>query len=400
MQSPIKIYIADSDELAVNKLKAIINRVMPNQQLYVAKNGLEAWEMIKRQEARFIIFSAVDLPVIDGFTLLKQMKSSEKIKGNYFIMCTEHEEQDINLKALSTGADDFITKPIALDALLAKIKLIFKIINTENALKTKEAVAQAKAEADLSKTKQAIDTIVKYENAHIPGFSSFAEKIEEAAMWIAPKLGMEDEKSLEALRNACRLAYVGRLALPEKLVLNRIAKDGIGTNEELMQVPTDAYNCVVALNGMEETADILGSIYENFDGSGFPNKKLGVAIPLGARIMRVVLDFFEGINGDRKRTNSVLEAIEHRINKLYDLKVVALLDQFTAFKDYSAILGRERDIEVHELVEGLHITRNVYTESGFKLIGSGVTLTQEMVDKIREILRNDSVIGKIWIRMR
>lgn len=400
MQSSIKIFIADPDELALNKLKAIINRVMPNQQIFATKNGLEAWEMIKRQNGRFIIFSAIDLPIIDGFTLLKQMRNSEQIKSNYFIMCSEHEEQDINLKALGAGADDFIIKPIALDALLAKIKLIFKLINTENALKHKEEASKAKSEANLSKTKKAIDTIVKYQNAHIPGFSSLAENIEEAAMWIAQKLDMENENEIESLRNACRLAYVGRLALPEKFVYNRISKDGIGTNEELMQVPTNAHDTIVALEGMQQTAEILGSVYENYDGSGFPHSTIGVAIPIGARILRVVLDFFEGINGDRKRTNSVLEAIEQRINKLYDLKVVALLDQFTAFKDYSAVMGRERDIEVHELVEGIHITRNVYTESGFKMIGSGVTLTQEMVDKIREILRNDAVIGKIWIRMK
>lgn len=400
MQASIKIYIADTDDLSLNKLKTIINRVMPNQQIFATKNGLEAWEMIKHQKGRFIIFSALDLPVIDGFTLLKQMKSSDKIKHNYFIMCIDRDDTDMNLKALGAGADDFITKPIPLDALFAKIKIFIKLISTENALKHKEEAAKVKAEQDLDKTRKAIDAIIKYQNAHIPGFDILSQNIEEAAMWIAPKLGIEDEQELEAIRTACRLAYVGRLALPEKLVYNRISKDGMGTNEELMRVPTDAHDTIAALEGMQLTANILGSIYENYDGSGFPNKKTSAEIPLGARILRVVLDFFEGINGDRKRSNSVLEAIEQRINKLYDLKVVALLDQFTAYKDYSAVMGRERDIEVHELVEGLHITRNVYTESGFKLIGSGVTLSQEMVNKIREILRNDAVIGKIWIRMK
>ncbi len=398
METHPVIYIVDDDDAILNQLKVIIAKIFPKSRIYTASNGLEAWEMFKTQSARFIVISDVYMPELNGFQLLKMVRNSDLLKNNYFIITTESNEGELNIKALQSGADDFLTKPIAIEQLLAKLRLISRLFVLQEQLKAKDREMQKRLEAARQKSLQAKDSLYAFQCTKFQGYNLFSGYMQEAALWIAEKMDITDASELESIRIACQLAYIGKLGLDEKSARDRIYVDGVVKNEAVLKIPVLAKSVVSSLDGLSDAAEILGSVYENFDGSGFPEKKIGWAIPSGSRILRVVLDFFETIQGDRKKSNQALQTIEESINKFYDLKVVTLMDQFTAFKDYGSLAGRERDIENHEIIEGLYVTRSVYTESGIKLIGSGVTLTQEMVDKTREILKNDSIIGKIWVR--
>ena len=81
-----------------------------------------------------LIISDVMMPVMDGFKLLKHLKTSGEFRHIPVIMLTARTELRDKLKALRIGVDDYLTKPFAEEELFARIQNLLK--NAENRMAT------------------------------------------------------------------------------------------------------------------------------------------------------------------------------------------------------------------------------------------------------------------------
>lgn len=80
--------------------------------LVFAANGQEALEALSRAEPPefMIVFSDINMPVMDGLTLLDRVKRSwPQLR---VIMVSAYADQTNRDRAISLGADDFIAKPV------------------------------------------------------------------------------------------------------------------------------------------------------------------------------------------------------------------------------------------------------------------------------------------------
>lgn len=68
-----------------------------------------------------VILMDIKMPVIDGFEATRRLKSREDTKRIPVIALTAHAMQEDRDVAVAAGADDYETKPVDLDLLLAKI---------------------------------------------------------------------------------------------------------------------------------------------------------------------------------------------------------------------------------------------------------------------------------------
>lgn len=392
------IYIIDDEEPLVLTLKALITKVFPKSPVFTAFNGLEAWELLEKQTALSIIISDVYMPDLNGLQLLKKVKSSEILKNNYFILMSSNQETELNLKALQQGADDFFTKPFAIDQLLSKLRLTSRILNLQNQLKTeKEVMRNLYIEMSQEATKMR-SVLMKFQEARIPKIDVFTQKITEAAIWLAKEMGVQDTVDLERIAIASQLISIGKLCLPDTRLKERVMISGQLKHEELAQVPEFAKAIVSSLRNHTEIAEILGHIYENYDGSGIPNALKGWEIPLGSRILRVVSDYFEMLESDKTPSSKVYEVLEKESKRVYELRIVILFDQYMAFKGLGCTFGKEYSVDFKDIKEGMYLTRSIYTESGLKLIASGLFLDKDTIDKINTISHSDGIIGRVWVR--
>ena len=72
------------------------------------------------------------LPGIDGLEVCRQLKQNSLTKSIPIIMLTAKSEEFDKVLGLELGADDYITKPFSVRELLARIKALFRRINTVN----------------------------------------------------------------------------------------------------------------------------------------------------------------------------------------------------------------------------------------------------------------------------
>jgi diguanylate cyclase (GGDEF)-like protein/putative nucleotidyltransferase with HDIG domain len=148
----------------------------------------------------------------------------------------------------------------------------------------------------------AIDAKDKYTRKHI-------SRVQIYAVAIARYLGVTPEE-LQAIRTAALLHDIGKLAIPE----NILVKPGKLTQEEFRRMQTHVTTGAMILQPVDfpwPVIPIVETHHERWDGNGYPHGLKGEEIPLGGRIV-CLADFFDAVTSDRPyhRAMSTDEAFE------------------------------------------------------------------------------------------
>ena len=88
--------------------------------IYEAENGLEALEILKKNMIEIVI-TDIFMPKMDGFELMKTIRRMPECEKTIIFAITDR-GQELELKALEAGADDFINKPFSPELLNHRIK--------------------------------------------------------------------------------------------------------------------------------------------------------------------------------------------------------------------------------------------------------------------------------------
>ena len=126
-----------------------------------ALNGEEAYELAQTEKPDLIVMDW-DMPVLDGISAIKQLKSSSNTSEIPVIMLTAVNRSSDNLKtALSAGAIDFVRYPIDEIEFLARVKSVLRMNQyyREKVKAENEAKKLLKAQVDLKNRELAALTL-------------------------------------------------------------------------------------------------------------------------------------------------------------------------------------------------------------------------------------------------
>ncbi|MEZ5039624.1 MAG: response regulator [Saprospiraceae bacterium] len=120
-----KVLVVEDNQDMQLYLKVILE---PHFQLVLAKNGEEALLVLEDNASAEIdlIISDVMMPVMDGFTLLQELKRHAKWQLIPVIMLTARAAEEDRMAALRVGVDDYILKPFQPEELLIRSQNILK----------------------------------------------------------------------------------------------------------------------------------------------------------------------------------------------------------------------------------------------------------------------------------
>lgn len=399
MSKKIPFLLIDEEEKTIDILKNFIVKIFPHSIIYSANEGVYAINFIAKHAGPLIIVSNDNIPGINGYQLLKKVKSEDSLKDCYFILMLKEGDKDQNLKVLQAGADDFLPLPFSVDNLLGKLKIAYNNIMLKYDIDDWKQ-KNAELEVELLNVKNRMkDVLLKIQQMRMPETAKSLVSIAKAGVWIANQFVEEDDgmRTIKLIEDAASVCFIGRLALTDKNINDSIMINGFVRNDTLAQVPVFAKNLIGGIRGFDEIAGVLYHIYENFDGSGIPEKIKGWEIPLGSRILRVVLDYYDLLSVT-KQPSKAIEGLEHEVKRLYDFRIVSIMDQYLAYSGGDKGLGREKTIDRRELVAGMCISRHIYLTSSIKIVAAGTLLDDETIEKIQNITKEDPVIGSIWIK--
>ena len=89
------------------------------------RDGKELFEAIHKQKPELIVLDIM-LPGDDGVQILHRLKNSSELSEIPVIMATAKSMEYDKIKTLDMGADDYMTKPFAIEELLARIRVGLK----------------------------------------------------------------------------------------------------------------------------------------------------------------------------------------------------------------------------------------------------------------------------------
>ena len=126
-----KIVVIDDNPTMENLLKGLLEC---NYEVAVFENGLEALAYLQQGNIPDIIVSDLNTPVLNGYELLVQLKSSSYFSSIPVIMLSAEDSSDVKIKCLKAGAEDFIMKPFNPFELEARINLTLKRYGKETCI--------------------------------------------------------------------------------------------------------------------------------------------------------------------------------------------------------------------------------------------------------------------------
>ena len=128
---PMTVLVADDDVLAAKVLEKTLRKW--GFGVVRAKNGEEAWEQIERRGLRLAILDWM-MPKMDGVQLCRKVRRKKRATYTYIILLTARDYFDDIIRGLSAGADDYMTKPVNLLELKARLQTGLRILGLEDKL--------------------------------------------------------------------------------------------------------------------------------------------------------------------------------------------------------------------------------------------------------------------------
>lgn len=130
-----KILIVEDEEHTRYILERLLS--VKNYEVRSAENGIDALNTLTNFRPE-IILADWNMPEMDGVELCNRIKSNPELRDIYFIMITAKASTQEKVTGLDTGADDYITKPVENEELLARIRSGLRIYDLQQELRQRE----------------------------------------------------------------------------------------------------------------------------------------------------------------------------------------------------------------------------------------------------------------------
>jgi putative two-component system response regulator len=238
------------------------------------------------------------MPEIDGVAFIRRLRASPRHEHVPVVMVTTAGEREVCLEALEAGATDFLTRPLDPTTFRVRVRNLLELRAAQKAL---EARAEALDREVADKTRELLgrerEIIWRLSKATERRDSDTGDHIARMARIsgiIAEELGLSGDES-RLIEIASQMHDVGKVAIPDEILF----KPGPLSPEERAVMETHAELGFEILDGsssrlLQTAAEIARSHHEKWDGTGYPRRLRGEAIPLVGRITALA-DVFDAL---------------------------------------------------------------------------------------------------------
>ena len=142
-----RVAIVEDDPTSSRILERIL--ITQGYETLTARNGHEALDLFAKQRPSLVL-SDWEMPEMSGMELLRCIRDDPKLNDIYFIMLASMHGARYAVDALSSGADDYLTKPPHTAELIARVHHGQRVVNLQDRLKNakEEAEAADRAKSD------------------------------------------------------------------------------------------------------------------------------------------------------------------------------------------------------------------------------------------------------------
>jgi diguanylate cyclase (GGDEF)-like protein len=140
------VLIAEDDPIFRRVLQSWFTRW--EYQVTAVENGLDAWEVLQKDDAPQLAVLDWIMPGLDGIELCRRIRGRDNGPYRYVILLTAKDHKEDIVAGLESGADDYLTKPFDVEELRARVRAGKRILDLQAALIKAQSALQFEAAHD------------------------------------------------------------------------------------------------------------------------------------------------------------------------------------------------------------------------------------------------------------
>lgn len=285
-----------------------------------------------------LVLLDLHMPGLSGLDVLAQIRATSRPGFLPVLMLTADASSEAKVRALSTGANDFLTKPFDRVEVQLRIENLLRIRHLHMELQQQNAHLEERVRERTREVAEAKDEIM----ARLAMAAEFrddqtgqhTQRVGMIAALVAEAVGLP-AREVELMRQAAPLHDVGKIGIPDSVLL----KPGPLNEAErrVMKRHTEIGARLVSGSQaatLQMAEQIAATHHERWDGTGYGVGLSGSDIPMCGRIVAIT-DVFDALIHERpyKQAWSVTDALDEihsQRGKQFDPDVV---DAFIAVQD-------------------------------------------------------------------
>ncbi|MDR0562142.1 MAG: response regulator [Spirochaetaceae bacterium] len=306
-----KIMLVDDD---ITNLTVGKNALIEKYDVFTIPSGEKLFKMLDKVIPDMILLD-VDMPGMNGYDVISALKKRENAANIPVIFLTAQNDDGSELRGLSLGAIDYITKPFSPLLLLKRIEVHLLVesqkrelteynTNLQNMVREKTCEVVSLQNAILRTVAELVESRDAITGSHIERTERYLKILVEALK----KENLHQEEiahwDTDILFRSAQLHDVGKIAIKD-YILFKPEKLNEEEFEEMKKHTTFGVQVIEKIGEstserifLEHAKIFAGTHHEKWDGTGYPNGLKGVEIPLQGRLMAIV-DVYDALLSER-----------------------------------------------------------------------------------------------------
>ena len=321
LQNKSQILLVDDSAMSRMILKEILKG---DYSILEAENGQECLEKMQAEAGNIaLVLLDINMPVMDGFEVLKAMNVNHTIEDIPVIMISSDDSDAAIRRSYELGASDYVTRPFDARIVYRRVTNTIKLYAKQRRLVQMVSDQIRARENNTDMLVGVLSHIVEFRNgesgAHVRHIRIITELLLHRLLEISSQYPITAEQQ-DNIPLASALHDIGKIGIDEK-ILN---KPGKLTPEEYEVIKTHSMLGAEMLHQLEnfneqpllQTAyEIARWHHERWDGRGYPDGLKGDEIPISAQLVALA-DVYDALTSERcyKKAFSHEKAVQMILN--------------------------------------------------------------------------------------
>ena len=316
-----QILLVDDSEM--NRL-ILAEILQGDYRILEAKDGRECMDALQAEAGNIaLVLLDINMPVMDGFKVLKAMNANHTIEDIPVIMISSDDSDDAIRRSYELGASDYVNRPFDARIVYRRVTNTIKLYAKQRRLVQMVSDQIRARENNTDMLVGVLSHIVEFRNgesgAHVLHIRIITELLLHRLLEISSQYPITAEQQ-DNIPLASALHDIGKIGIDEK-ILN---KPGKLTPEEYEVIKTHSMLGAEMLHQLEnfneqpllQTAyEITRWHHERWDGRGYPDGLKGDEIPISAQLVALA-DVYDALTSERcyKKAFSHEKAVQMILN--------------------------------------------------------------------------------------